>query len=765
MAATRTISIGGGGFLADFLYLRNFTQIGATAQTLQPAGPTTYMTIYDCNWGGDIIFSSAQILTRGTTYSGTASLTKTGAADNQSQGGNTFTGNATLTNSGSGYFLMGNGSPDTFGGDLDMINTASDHMYLAYNSAGNTIAGNFTATNAGTGTSDIYLSDLNTSTLSITGTTVITNSASGVTNNVYIGDEGDVTLGSTLDITNSASGTTGQVFLADDASSVAIVSGIATISNNGSGGTKNVYLGNAGDVTFGSDLAITSSTDGVSGQVFVADDASSMVTVAGNAISTNSGANGTKNIYLGNSGDVTFSGDLSITNSTNSASGQTFLADDALSVVSVSGNTIATNSGAGTIKRIYLGNDGSVSFGGDLTLSNSNTATTGEFYVGDGSASIITIVGNTTLTNDGSGTTRRTWLGNAGDVSFGGSLSITNNSDATNSEVYLQDDASSVNAYAGDIILVSTSPDCDGVYFGNSTGSGTLAATRTISIGGGGFLADFLTIRNFTQVGATAQTLHPAGPTTYMTLYDCNWGGDIDFSAAQMLTRGTTYSGTTSLEKTGATDNSSAGGNTFVGNTVLTNSGSGYFLMGNNGNPDTFGGDLDLLCTASDHLYLAYNSAGNTVAGNFTATNSGTGTSHIHLSDQPASTLTVTGTAIITNASSGTTNHIYIGNAGDVTFGSSLTVINSSTSSTANIFLADDGSSSVSVAGNTSDIDYYELRYCQNELKKLLTTYTPKYAHPDFIVRISNISEHDRDGGLYTYPPERNSESQWLAAF
>ena len=701
LAATRTISIGGGGFLADFLTIRNFTQVGATAQTLHPAGPTTYMTLYDCNWGGDIDFSAAQMLTRGTTYSGTASLEKTGATDNNSVGGNTFIGNAILNNSGSGYFRMGSGSPDIFGGDLDITNSGSRHFYLGFNSAGNTVGGNLTVTNSGTGSSDIYLSDESAATLAVTGTAIFTNSATGTSSTIYVGDDGDITFGSDITLINSSSATTGQIFIADASTSLVTVAGNAIATNSGSGGTKNIYLGNVGDVTFSGDLTITNSTDGTSGQVLLASNAASEVTVAGNTISINSGINGTKNVYLGNSGDATFSGDLTITNSTNSTTGQTFLADDASSIVSVGGNTIATNSGAGTTKRIYLGNDGSVSFGGDLTLSNSNTATTGELYVGDGSTSITTIVGNTTLTNDGSGTTRRAWLGNAGDVSFGGTLSITNNSDATNSEVYLQDDATSVNTYAGDITLVSTSSDCDGVYFGNSTGSGTLAATRTISIGGSGFLADFLTIRNFTQVGATAQTLHPAGPTTYLTLYDCNWGGDIDFSAAQILSRGTTYSGTASLEKTGATDNSSAGGNTFVGNATLTNSGSGYFLMGNNGNPDTFGGDLDMICTGSDHLYLAYNSAGNTVAGNFTATNSGTGTSHIYLSDQTASTLTITGTATITNPSSGTTNYIYIGNAGDITFNGSLTLNNPSSSTTGNIYLADDASSSVSVAGNT----------------------------------------------------------------
>ncbi|MBK6526779.1 MAG: hypothetical protein IPG07_15235 [Crocinitomicaceae bacterium] len=54
-----------------------------------------------------------------------------------------------------------------------------------------------------------------------------------------------------------------------------------------------------------------------------------------------------------------------------------------------------------------------------------------------------------------------------------------------------------------------------------------------------------------------------------------------------MFTRGTIYQGTVYLEKFGALDDASAGGNNFAGITELRNSGSGYFLMGN-GNPDIF---------------------------------------------------------------------------------------------------------------------------------------------------------------------------------
>ena len=589
LAATRTITIGGGGFIAGNLYLRNFTQVGATDQILQPTG-STIMTVYDCSWGGNITFSSPRISTRGTVYSGNLDFEKTDATNDASVGGNSVAGNCILTCSGSGYLLMGNGSADTFGGDVTMNNTGSNNMYLAHNSAGNTVAGNL----------------------------VVNNSSSGSATNIYL----STSVGSTLTIT-----------------------GTATINHSSTATTAVVYVGDQGDIDFDSTLTINSTSTATTSTVLIANNSNSQVSVDGALVMVNGGA-------------------------------------------------------SGTAHRMYAGNSGDLTLASDLTLTNSTSATTGEIYIGNGSSSALTIPGNTTVTNSGTGaTTTRIYLGNAGDVTFGGDLDIVNSSNSTNSQVYANFSSTSVNAYNGNITMQVTDANCDGIGFGSNGGSGTLAATRTISIGGGGFVAGILYLRNFTQVGATAQTLQPTG-TTIMTIYDASWGGDVVFTSPQFSTRGTAYSGTAYLEKTGSTNNNSSGGNTFTGNCELVNSGSGYFLMGN-GTADVFNANLDMTVTGSNHLYLAYNSAGNTIAGQLNATNSSTsGNANIYVSSISNSTLTVTGAATFLNQASGTSGGMVVGDQGDITFDSTLTFISTNTSSSGDCYLGNNALSSISVAGD-----------------------------------------------------------------
>lgn len=835
LAATRTISIGGGGFIAGALTLRNFTQIGATAQTLITTG-TAIMTIYDSNWGGDIIFSAPRITTRGTTYSGTSSISKTGASDDTSVGGNTFTGNATLNNSGSGYIRMGNGSSDTYSADLDIDNTGSRHIYMAYNSAGNTVGGNLTATNTGTGTSYIYLSDAAASTLTVTGNTTLLNNGTGVDCRIYLGNTGDATLNGDLDITSSASGSAAYIYVANANGSVVTIAGNTTLSQSGSGATRRSYLGNDGDITFTGTLSITNSSDATNSQIYCNEDGTSNNTYNNNIILevTDASCDGiffgrddgsgtlaaTRTITIGGGGYVagaltlrnftqvgataqalaptgttimtvydsdwggdvvfsspqmfsrgttysgtaslektgavnnisvggnTFTGNATLTNSgsgyfrfgsgtmdafnadvdlinsgsndlyfaysgaghsvagnltaTNSGSGSSdiFVSDASSATLTVTGTATFTNSGSGSDVRIYIGDAGDITFSSDLTIANTASGTAGTVYLGDDASSTISIAGNTAVTNSGSNTTRRVYLGNNGDVTFTGTLTIDNSSSAVNSQVYCNNAANSVNEYSNNIIITNSNASGDGVLFGNGGGSSTLAATRTITIGGAGFVAGSLTLRNFTQTGATAQALAPTG-TTLLTIYDSNWGGDVVFSSPRILSRGTTYSGTASLEKTGATDDRSQGGNTFVGDATLTNSGSGYWRFGE-GTLDAFNANVDIVNSGSRHFYFAYSGAGHSVAGELTSTNSGTGTSYVYIGSASSSTLTVTGNAIFTNSGSGTDVRTYLGDAGDITFNGDVTTTNSASGNQGLIYFASNAASVVTIAGNTT---------------------------------------------------------------
>ncbi|MCB0480792.1 MAG: T9SS type A sorting domain-containing protein [Flavobacteriales bacterium] len=588
LAATRTISVGAGGFIGGDIYLRNFTQVGPTAQTLINAG-SGYLYNYDSDWGGNVVFSGGRMYTTGTTYRGTATLSKTDASDDASPGGNSFAGDVILNNSGSRYFGMGNGSPDIFGGNLTMNNSGTYHMYLGQNSAGNTIAGNLVVNNNGSGATNYsYISNATASTITVGGTGTFTNSSTATTSYIYVGDQGDITFNNNVTLTNSGTGDNGYILMANNTNSVVIING----------------------------------------------------------------------------------------------------------------NLDATNSASGTTKSIYLTNIGNLTVSGNVTATNSSTASTGEIYIGNNSASIVSIGGNSTWTNSGAGTTKRCYFGNYGDVAITGNLSISNSSSASNSEVYCNDRTGSVNTYGGNITIESSNADCDGVRFGQNGGSGTLAATKTITVSGGGFIAGELRFRNFTQTGATAQALTLTG-TAYMIQYDANWGGNVVFSAPRFYTYGTTYSGTASLEKSGDIDDASPGGNTFIGNCTMLNSGTGYFLMGN-GTPDTWGSDLTMTTTGTDHSYIAHNSAGNSIAGNFISTNNGTDNVYHYISTSGGSSLSIGGNTTLNNSGSGDNIHTYFGNSGDVTLSGSLIATNSASGVNGYLYVGNSSTSDITIGGNAT---------------------------------------------------------------
>ncbi|HXB34032.1 MAG TPA: T9SS type A sorting domain-containing protein, partial [Puia sp.] len=143
-----TISVGAGGFTAGTLLLRQFTQSGPTAQSLTLTGAGNLTFGPSSAFGGNTTTVSPTLFFNGCTFSGTVNSTKNGASSDASIGNNIFNGAFTATNTGSGYFLMGNGNPDTWNSTaLFNNNSSANHMYIAYNSVGNTFNGDVTFNN------------------------------------------------------------------------------------------------------------------------------------------------------------------------------------------------------------------------------------------------------------------------------------------------------------------------------------------------------------------------------------------------------------------------------------------------------------------------------------------------------------------------------------------------------------------------------------------------------------------------------------------
>jgi hypothetical protein len=441
LSDTYTVTVGAGGFLAGDLYFRNFNQVGTTPQALTLTGDA-YIRNYESDWGGAVDFIAPRVNTRDTRYRGVTYLEKTGAINDASAGGNIFNENTTLRNSGSDYFMMGNGNFDLWDADLTIENVASDHIYIAHNSAGNVILG---------------------------------------------------------------------------------------------------------------DLSITAATVGLT----------------------------TQHIYL----------------CTNTAS-----------TLEVNGNALIDNVANASGSNIYIGENGDIDFLGDVTITNATTGENGDIRIANNTESEVTIAGNTTISNDGAaGTSKRVFVGYNGDIIFNGLLTLFNNSDATNSEISLNERANSVNLYNEDIILNCAETDASGIYFGRYDGAGTLATGKTVSLGLDDFYGENLYFRNFTQLGPTPQSLAPAGSTRFES-YDSEWNGAVEFTSENMFSRGTLYNGPATLEKTGAGNDSSPGGNTFNGAAVFINSGDGYLMLANNVAND-FNDDITYRKTAAGLMYPTYNTS------------------------------------------------------------------------------------------------------------------------------------------------------------
>lgn len=578
MSAGNTIALGGSGFTSGTLLLRNFTQAGTTAMTLPLTGSSILQVGPNSAIGGNANFSAPRIFTNGVTYGGTATLEKTGGVDDASIGNNIFNGVTTITNSGSGYLLMGNGNPDLFNANATFNNNGSYRIYFGHNHAGQTtsFAGNLTLNSNKSGGTDAWsylITEAANTNISVTGTLTI-NCAGTLQSNIrFLQGAG----------TTASFGGDVAVNLTNSQASTVIQMGV-----NGTTG----YDGNISVVNNG----------GASGVFFNVNTGGSSTMAA------------TKTISIGTGG---FSGGtLNIPRFTQLGSAPTTLNLTGTAAILRVG-PLTTFGGNTDLRAPQLFLDG-IDVGGTAYLEKKDAGNN----TGLGNN---TFNSTTTLVNNGSGVLRTN-----GNNTFNGATTITNNGTADillelvsgstyNGDVTFTNSGTSnvrvayagTNQFNGNIIVNSTSGT--GIAFCESVaGTATLAATRTITLGGLGFSSGSLTLPRFTQLGNTPQTLTAFSGTTLLTVGPGSaFGGNVNFVAPQLLLNGCTYSGTVTVEKTGATDNASAGGNIFTGVTIITNSGSGYLLLGSSSS-DQFLSPTTFNNTGSYRIYFAHNHGGQT---------------------------------------------------------------------------------------------------------------------------------------------------------
>jgi hypothetical protein len=667
LAAGRTIAVGSSGFLTGDVRLIRFTQVGPTPQTLNLGGIAILTLGPTSSFDGDIDFRSPQLYLNGTTFNGTSYLEKKGAVDNYSNGGNTFVGSATLVDSGSGYLAMAQFSPDVFQSDLTATNTGSNVIYLANNVPGNAFNGNITF-NSTLGSQGIYIG--NNGPASAT----LGNGASLLTGGLGF-SSGELRLkrltqigssAQTLTLTGTALLRIGPVttFNGDVnfrspqiALDGAVYNGVTYLEktgatdNNSSGG--NSFLGatttiaNSGTGFFR--FALTTLDTFGAGDLILINTGTASIRMADNVPGTV--FNG--NIFV----NSTFGGGIFFSESGGGTA--TLAAGKAMSVGTSGGFTTGelrirrfTQADAATPQTLLLTGTAALVLGPTIAYSGNSDFRAPQVYLQGGTFNGPALIEKTGAT-DNSGTGNMTFQSattlrlsgsgffrtNGGNT-FNGATSIINtgsnymlfelvSGSTYNGDLTMTNTGSSrirvaytgASAFNGNIIVNSTNGS--GIYFVDSgTGSATLAAGRTISVGGTGFTVGELSMPRFTQTGATAQNLVLTGTSTLRTGPATTWNGNFTSSSPLIFLDGTTFNGTTnSITKTGATTDGSVGGNTFAAasTSTLVNSGTGVFRLAT-ATADDFAGNV-VFNQIAGTIQPAYNIA-STFRGDVTVTSS-----------------------------------------------------------------------------------------------------------------------------------------------
>ncbi|MFN4234637.1 MAG: T9SS type A sorting domain-containing protein [Bacteroidia bacterium] len=136
--------------------------------------------------------------------------------------------------------------------------------------------------------------------------------------------------------------------------------------------------------------------------------------------------------------------------------------------------------------------------------------------------------------------------------------------------------------YPENITINNTSAAAGGgIFFGANGGSSTLAATKTISVGAGGYANGYLYLYRFNQIGSTPQNINLSGANTILRMGNqanitsgCNFGGNVIASARAIELTGNTFSGTTQFNQSGNGGNRLWGGNIFTGAHIINISGA-----------------------------------------------------------------------------------------------------------------------------------------------------------------------------------------------
>ena len=593
LAAGKTIQPGTVGLTAGYLYLKQFTQAGTAPISLTATGTSVVYLGPSSSFGGTVSVTAPDIWAQGAIYNDVVVFTKTGGGSNHNnQYQNIFNGTCTINQqSNGGYFMLGYNSNDLFNGDIFVSSTGSGAINLGWSSGG-------TPTLAAGKTIQVGAAGFSAGQLNLNGFTQLgnapvnltftgTNSTISFTRSSVIG--GDVTItapdiylsGCTFNgmLTATKTGAGGDYGQGGD-----VFNGICNLTNSGTGyflfGASNPDVWN-NDVTFtntGSERLLpcwASVGNQFNGNIYVntAGSAQGIQFCGGNTTATATLAAG-KTIQAG------------VTGLTN---GYLYLKQF------TQGGTTPVSITATGNSTVYLGP--SSSFDGPVSVTAPNIWAQGAVY---NDAVVFTKTGGSSNHNN----------------QFQNIFNSTCTINQQSSGGYFMLGYNSNDLFNGDIVLSSTG--AGGIYLGWTSGTGTptQAAGKTISVGAGGFSAGFLYLNTFTQSGNAPVNLNFTGANTYIAFARASvLGGDVTATAADIYLNGCTFNGAFTGTKTGAGGDYGQGGNVYNGICNITNSGSGFLVMGNS-NPDIWNNDVTFTSSGSERVLPGWGSTGNQFNGN-----------------------------------------------------------------------------------------------------------------------------------------------------
>jgi hypothetical protein len=596
--------------------------------------------------------TSATITIRGTTFQNVTTITKTGTTNDNSSGGNVFNGTTTFTDNGSGYLLLGNGTPDLFNAATTFNNTGSANMYVAYNSSNNIFGAAATFNNSTSTNNQIYVGQNSAGTMFNNNIVVSSTSGSGV---IFGGNNAaSATLAAGMTLTIGAGGFSAGTLSFQEFTQSGITPQNLTLT-----GTAALTFGIA--TTFGGNVTASSPTFYLNGATF---NGTTNLTKTGSTGDYNNGGNtfngvssitnsGSNFWVLGNNNPDTWNSDVTFTDNGS---------DRLLPCWATAGNqfngniNVNTSGSALGIQFCGANTSASATLAATKTIQAGSTGLTAGFlYLKQitqlGSAPItLSATGNSVLyfgpfSNFGGVVTATapdiwaqgaTYNSAATFTKTGGTNNHNNqyqnifNSTCTINQQsntgYFMVGYNSNDQFNGNITV--TSIGTGGIYLGWTSGTGTptLAAGYNIQVGPAGFSAGFLYLNTFTQLGSANTNLTFAGSNTYFAIArNSVIGGALTISTPAIYFNGGTFNGTLIATKTGSSNDYSNGGNVFQDSATFNDAGSGYIVLGN-GTADTYNNAVTYNSTGSSFIAPSWSTAGNAYNGNITISSTGSST-------------------------------------------------------------------------------------------------------------------------------------------